>query len=56
MASAASMLRPGGLLPSNNALVEVPASGMRSIGYSKTLYSSREEDGDLIIWYQKAAR
>jgi hypothetical protein len=26
---------------------------MRSIGYSKTLYSNREEDGDLIIWYQK---
>jgi len=26
---------------------------MRSIGYSKILYSNREEDGDLIIWYQK---
>ncbi len=56
MASAAGMLRPGGLLLSNNALVEVPSSGMRSIGYSKTLYSNREEDGDLIIWYQKTAR
>lgn len=55
MASAAHMLRPGGLLLSNNALVEVPSSGMRSIGYSKTLYSDREEDGDLIVWYQKAA-
>jgi hypothetical protein len=53
MVSAARMLRPGGLLLSNNALVEVPATGMRSIGYSKTLYSDREEDGDLIIWYQK---
>jgi hypothetical protein len=56
MVSVADMLRPGGLLLSNNALVEVPSSGMRSIGYSKTLYSNREEDGDLIIWYQKAPR
>jgi hypothetical protein len=53
MVSAAQMLRPGGLLLSNNALVEVPATGLRSIGYSKILYSNREEDGDLMIWYQK---
>ena len=53
MASVARMLRPGGLLLSNNALVEAPSTGMHSIGYSKTLYSSREEDGDLIISYQK---
>jgi len=53
MASVSSMLRPGGLLLSNNALVEVPVIGMQSIGYSKTLYSNRDEDGDLIITYQK---
>jgi hypothetical protein len=53
MASAAHMLRPGGLLLSNNALVEVPETGLQSIGYSKILYSNREEDGDLMIWYQK---
>ena len=56
MASVARMLRPGGLLLSNNALVEVPSTGMRSIGYSKILYSNREEDGDLIIWYQRAMK
>ena len=56
MASVGLMLRPGGLLLSNNALVEVPSAGMRSIGYSKTLYSDREEDGDLIIWYQKGTK
>ena len=53
MASIARMLRPGGLLLSNNALVEAPSTGMHLIGYSKTLYSNREEDGDLIISYQK---
>jgi hypothetical protein len=51
--SVASMLKPGGLLLSNNALVEVPGVGLRSIGYSKILYSTRDEDGDVIIWYQK---
>ena len=56
MASVAAMLRPGGLLLSNNALVEVPSAGLRSIGYSKTLYSNREEDGDVVIWYQKSTR
>ena len=53
MTSVARMLRPGGLLLSNNALVEAPSTGMHSIGYSKTLYSNREEDGDLVISYQK---
>jgi hypothetical protein len=56
MASVAGMLRPRGLLLSNNALVEVPSSGMTSIGYSKTMYSNREEDGDVIVWYQKTGR
>lgn len=56
MASVARMLQPGALLLANNALVEVPATGIRSIGYSKTLYSNREEDGDLIIWYQKGMK
>ena len=41
MASVARMLRPGGLLLSNNALVEVPSTGMRSVGYSRTLYSEQ---------------
>jgi SAM-dependent methyltransferase len=53
MVSASRMLRPGGVLLSNNALVEIPAVGMTSVGYSKTLYSDRDEDGDLIVWYQK---
>ena len=54
MAAAAGMLRSGGVLLSNNALVEVPSVGLRSVGYAKTLYSNREEDGDVMIWYQKA--
>ena len=56
MVNVSNMLKPGGLLLSNNALVEIPQVGLRSIGYSKSLYSTTEEDGDLIIWYQKAPR
>jgi hypothetical protein len=56
MVSAAAMLRAGGLLLSNNALVEVPSTGLRSIGYSRTSYSNREEDGDVIIWYRKQTK
>jgi hypothetical protein len=56
MRGVSNMLRPGGFLLSNNALVEVPSTGLRSIGYSKTLYSEREEDGDLIVWYRRADR
>jgi len=52
MVNVANMLRPGGLLLSNNAVVELPTTGLNAIGYSRTQYSSREEDGDLVIWYE----
>jgi hypothetical protein len=52
-AGIARMLRPDGILLSNNAIVEIPDLGLRSIGYSKTQYSDNPEDGDLVIWYQK---
>jgi hypothetical protein len=54
MIGVSNMLRPGGFLLSNNALVEVPSTGLKSVGYTRTLYSDRDEDGDLIICYQKA--
>jgi hypothetical protein len=55
LANLASMLRPGGLLLSNNAVPEVPGLGIRSVGYRTTVYSSRTDDGDHIVWYQKSA-
>ena len=56
MTSVAGMMRPGGILLSNNALLEIPAVGLRSLGYSKTFYSDNSEDGDLMVWYEKAVR
>lgn len=47
------MLRPGGLLLSNNALLELPISRMRSVGYDTVVYSDRETDGDHLVWYQR---
>lgn len=47
------MLRPGGFLLSNNALLELPSSRVHSVGYLTTVYSRREDDGDHVVWYQK---
>jgi hypothetical protein len=47
-----AMLWPGGFLLSNNALLELPSSLIRSVGYSTVVYSDRRDDGDHIIWYR----
>jgi hypothetical protein len=47
------MLRPGGLLLSNNLLLELPFSNMRSAGQLTVAYSDRPADGDHIFWYQR---
>jgi len=52
LANVHSMLRPGGLLLSNNALLELPSSGMRSVGYVTVEYSDARDDGDHVVWYQ----
>ena len=52
MANVASMLRPGGFLLSNNALVEFPFVDLHSVGYLTVVYSSRPNDGDHIVWYR----
>jgi len=52
LAGITQMMKPGAVLLSNNALVEVPSNRLRSIGYSRSRYSNREEDGDLIVWYR----
>jgi len=46
------MLKPGGLLLTNNALVELPSSRLRSVGTTTVAYSSTKGDGDVIIWYR----
>ncbi len=56
MANVARMLRPGGYLLSNNALLELPTATVRSVGYLTVVYSDRPNDGDHIVWYQHAPK
>lgn len=53
LANVEAMLRPGGLLLSNNALLELPASRLRSAGYLTVPYSDRPDDGDHVVWYRR---
>jgi len=53
LANVQSMLRPGGFLLTNNLLLELPASKMKSVDYVSVEYSSREADGDQIMWYDR---
>jgi SAM-dependent methyltransferase len=46
------MLKPGGFLLSNNALLELPFFKVHSVGYSTVVYSDRPNDGDHIVWYR----
>ncbi|HEY3135046.1 MAG TPA: hypothetical protein VGL29_03240 [Blastocatellia bacterium] len=54
LANIERMLRPGGFLLSNNAVLELPSSSMHSVGYETVVYSDRPNDGDHIVWYQRA--
>ena len=54
LSNVASMLRPGGLLLSNNAIIELPASRLHSVGYLTTQYSDRPDDGDHVVWYRRS--
>ncbi|HKP85354.1 MAG TPA: class I SAM-dependent methyltransferase [Blastocatellia bacterium] len=56
LANVEKMLRPGGFLLSNNALLELPVSRVRSVDYETVVYSDRANDGDHIVWYQRAAK
>ncbi len=52
LANVGRMLRPGGFLLSNNALLELPVSPMRSVGYNTVVYSDRKDHGDHVVWYR----
>ena len=53
MVNIEKMLRPGGVLLSNNALVELPSPHLRWAGNVTVAYSERKDNGDTVVWYQK---
>jgi SAM-dependent methyltransferase len=50
----AGMLRPGGMLLSNNALPEVKGVPMHPVGGTSVAYSEDPDDGDHVLWYKRA--
>ena len=53
LVNVASMLRPGGILLSNNVLVELPTTPLHAIGDTKVIYSDNPDDSDDIVWYRR---
>jgi hypothetical protein len=56
LANIGHMLKPGGFLLSNNALLELPDSAVHSVNYTTVVYSERVDDGDHVVWYQRTAK
>ena len=55
LGSIAAMLRPGGVLLTNDAVLEVPDIPIHSQGYVNVIFSSRQGDGERMVWYLKPA-
>ena len=55
-AAIADMLRPGGALLTNDAVLEVPEVPMRSGGYLTVPFSDREGDGERMVWYVRQGK
>ena len=53
LANVAAMLRPGGVLLSNNVLVELPTTPISSFGSTAVSYSNRPDDSDEVVWYRR---
>jgi hypothetical protein len=52
MANIQAMMRTGGILLSNNTLVELPTSRLRFVGETSVIYSERKDNRDTIVWYR----
>jgi len=54
LANVSKMLRVGGFLLSNHALLEIPSSKVNWTGFSQIKYSDTASvDGDFIVWYRR---
>jgi len=47
------MTAVGGLLLTNNVLLELPGSPLRSAGYKTVVFSDRPDDGEHVIAYRR---
>ncbi|HLZ14022.1 MAG TPA: class I SAM-dependent methyltransferase [Candidatus Acidoferrum sp.] len=53
LTNVAAMLKPGGFLLTNNLLLELPGTSMKSVGHVSVKYSEKASDGDTIVKYRR---
>jgi hypothetical protein len=53
LASIASMLRPGGVLLTNDAVLEIPEVPLRAAGHVTVRFSDRAGDGERVFVYRR---
>jgi hypothetical protein len=53
MANVASMTAVGGLFLTNNVLLELPGSTLRSAGYKTVVFSDAPNDGEHVLFYRR---
>jgi hypothetical protein len=56
LGNVAAMLRRGGVLLTNDAVLEIPEIPLRSQGYVTVPFSARPGDGERMVWYVRDAR
>jgi hypothetical protein len=53
LANVARMTAVGGLFLSNTAVLELPGSTLRSVGYRTVVFSDQPDDGKHVIFYRR---
>ena len=53
LANVARMTAVGGLFLSNNVVLELPGSTLRSVGYKTVVFSDQPDDGEHVIFYRR---
>jgi SAM-dependent methyltransferase len=52
-ANIARMLRPGGILLSNNFIFELAATPLKAVGSTRVIYTDRLNSTDGVVWYRR---
>ena len=53
LSNVAAMTAVGGLFLTNNAVLELPDSKLRSVGYKPIIYSDKPDDGEHVVFYRR---
>ena len=53
LSNVSAMTKVGGLFLTNNAVLELPDSKLRSVGYRTVVYSDKPDDGEHVLMYRR---